>query len=249
VKRIDNYYSATTDQKKHWPALDGDLSVDVAVIGAGMTGVATAVELAERGLQVALLEANQIGWGATGRNGGQVTGSLSGDRAMQKQLEKKHGVDAEHFIWQLRWRGHDIIKERIARYNIDCDLKTGHLFTAWSYEDLPEFEAMVDEAERRGMGDEVSLLTQADVHERLQTPLYHGAVLNTKNLHLHSLKLCLGEALAAESLGVKIFESTPVTDIKSTSGKPTEVITESGTVHARQVVIAGNAHHRLMRRE
>jgi len=249
VRRIDNYYSATLGNSTSWPALDEDLRVDVAIVGAGISGVATAVELAERGFQVALLEANQVGWGAPGRNGGQVTGSLSGDAAMLKQLRKQHGSEAEDFIWQLRWRGHDIITERIKRYNIDCDLKTGHLFPAWLPEDIPELEQLVNYAHARGMEKDVQLLSKDQVHERLQTPLYYGAVFNRKNLHLHSLKLCVGEAMAASSLGVKIFESTRVVDIKSTDQQPVTVKTETGIVRADKVILAGNAYHRLMRQQ
>ncbi len=246
---MNNYYTASVPNRRNWPSLSGDLSADVAIVGAGMTGAATAVELAERGYQVVLLDAKQVGWGATGRNGGQVTGSLSGDNAMLKQLRKTQGDAAADFIWNLRWRGHDIINERVKRYNINCDLKTGHLFTAWSDADLPEFESMVNEAHRRGMQDSVSLLSKQEVHERLDTPLYCGAILNTKNLHLHSLKLCLGEAIAAESLGATIYENTPVHDVQMPTGKPVQLITDSGTVQAQQVVLAGNAYHRLMRRQ
>jgi len=249
MQRIDNYYSATLKTTKNWPALDGDLTVDVAVVGAGITGVATTLELVERGYTVALLEANRVGWGATGRNGGQVTGSLSGDTAMLKQLRRKHGSDATDFIWQLRWRGHDIITKRIAQYGIDCDLKTGHLFTAWTDADMPEFERMVQEAHTRGMSDTVSLLNREEVQQRLQTPLYFGAIHNSKNLHLHSLKLCMGEALAAENLGAQIFESTAVVAIDSVGHQGVSVRTKTGTVHAKKVVIAGNAYHRLKRRQ
>lgn len=244
-----NYYTESLDNRKTWPELDGDIETDVAIVGAGITGVATAVELAERGLRVALLDANHVGWGATGRNGGQVTGSLSGDNAMLKQLRKSHGPDAEEFVWNLRWRGHDIIRKRIERYNIDCDLKTGHLFTAWTKNELPGFAAMVTEAHQRGMESDVTLLSKSDLHDRLDTPLYHGAVLNTKNLHLHSLKLCLGEALAAESLGAAIYENTTVKRIRTPTGQRHQLITDKGTVHAKQIVLAGNAYHRLMRRQ
>ena len=246
---MQNYYTSSLNSQKTWPKLDGNINTDVAIIGAGITGVATAVELSERGFKVALLDAKHVGWGATGRNGGQVTGSLSGDSAMLKQLRKTHGAQAEEFVWNLRWRGHDIIHKRVERYEIDCDLKTGHLFTAWTEKELPEFRALVDEAHRRGMQSDVTLLSKHDLHERLETPLYHGAVLNTKNLHLHSLKLCLGEALAAESLGASIYEHTPVNDIRTPAGQAAQVVTDTGIVHAQHVILAGNAYHRLMSRQ
>ena len=90
----------------------------VAIIGGGFTGVATAVELAERGLKVAIVETNRIGWGASGRNGGQVTGSLSGDEAMRAQMRNHLGAEVDDFIWHLRWRGHQVIEQRVARRDI-----------------------------------------------------------------------------------------------------------------------------------
>ena len=106
---------------------------------------------------------------------------------------------------------------------------------------------MVQEAHDRGMQNDVSLLSKNELHARLGTPLYHGAVHNTRNMHLHSLKLCMGEALAAESLGVRIFENTSVTDIRTPAEQGVRVVTAKGTVQAKQVVLAGNAYHRLMR--
>ena len=110
MQRIDNYYSSTANDPFEYPQLINEISCDIAIVGGGLTGVATAVELSELGYSVVLLEANRIGWGASGRNGGQVTGSLSGDSAMLKQLQLQDGFDAAKFIWDLRWRGQDIIK-------------------------------------------------------------------------------------------------------------------------------------------
>src|SRR3990167_6469313 len=127
AERCPSYYSASLNEETDYPTLQGEVSVDVVIIGGGFTGVASAVELAERGLKVAIVEANKIGWGATGRNGGQVTGSLSGDAAMRKQMRNSLGEEVDDFIWHLRWRGHAIIEQRVAKYGIACDLKHGHL--------------------------------------------------------------------------------------------------------------------------
>lgn len=246
MDRIDNYYTATINDHTAYPPLDGDIDVDIAVVGGGFTGIASAVELAERGFSVAVCEASRIGWGATGRNGGQVTGSLSGDEAMLQQLRRTQGKDAEDFIWHLRWEGHNIIKERIARYAIECDLKTGHLQTAWKEQDIPEYQAMVELAHSYGLGEDVAWLSKEQVHAILDTPLYHGGVHNKRNMHLHSLNLCLGEARAAASLGVKIFEQTKVLDIKG--GRKPALKTATGTIRAKKIILAGNAYHRLARK-
>src|SRR5690606_9650634 len=178
--RAPSYYSATLNQEPDYPTLQGQVSVDVAIIGGGFTGVATAVELAERGLKVAIVEAHKIGWGATGRNGGQVTGSLSGDEAMRKQMRNRLGSEVDDFIWHLRWRGHDIIKNRVARYGIECDLKHGHLHAAMKPSHMAELTSSYEEAQRRGMGDSVTLLDREGVRSHLPSELYSGALKNTR---------------------------------------------------------------------
>ena len=243
-ERINNYYTATLNDRRQYAPLDGDDQADIAIVGGGLTGVATALELAERGKSVILLESNRLGWGASGRNGGQVTGSLSGDEAMFRQLQRQEGSDAVNFIRHLRWHGHDIIKQRVAKYAIECDLKFGHLYTAWSKQDVPNLKRILDDACDAGLENEVRWLDTDEVHERLATPLYHGGILNNRNMHLHSLNLCVGEARAADSLGVRIHEHTSVTDIQP--GNQVRVKTSSGTVSAGAVVLAGNAYHRLM---
>jgi len=241
--RTQSYYTATMSGETNYPALEGTHTVDVAIIGGGFTGVATAVELAERGLKVAIVDAKKIGWGASGRNGGQVTGSLSGDGAMRKQLQKKVGHAAEDFIWHLRWRGHEIIQQRVAKYGIQCDLKHGHLHAAYQPTHMAELQSSHDEAVRRGMGEDVKLLDRQQVMDMLETDVYHGALYNTRNMHLHPLNLCLGEARAAASLGALIFEDSEVTEI--THGPNTAVLTSRGRINARKVLLAGDAYHKL----
>ncbi|WP_174875142.1 NAD(P)/FAD-dependent oxidoreductase [Vogesella oryzae] len=241
--RSPSYYSATIQQESDYPPLQGTVAVDVAIIGGGFTGVASAVELAERGLKVAIVEQNKIGWGASGRNGGQVTGSLSGDEAMRKQMRNTLGNAVDDFIWWLRWRGHDIILQRVAKYGIACDLKHGHLHAAMKPAHMAELRSSFEEAQRRGMGDQVTLLDAAGVREHLATDLYQGALKNTRNLHLHPLNLCLGEARAAASLGALIFEHTEVLDI--VHGATPAIVTAQGRINARQVLLAGDVYHKL----
>lgn len=243
TERCNSYYTATLNQDTDYPTLQGRHSVDVVIIGGGFTGVATAVELAEKGLKVAIVESNKIGWGATGRNGGQVTGSLSGDGAMRKQMRAKLGDDVDDFIWHLRWRGHEIIKQRVEKYAIKCDLKHGHLHAAYKPSHMPDLRNDYEEAVRRGLGDEVSLLDRSQVRDLLQSDLYHGAIKNTRNMHLHPLNLCIGEARAAESLGALIFENSEVLEI--IHGDKPGIRTAHGQIDAKQVMLAGDVYHKL----
>ena len=243
AQRAPSYYNASINDHTQYPTLQGMVEVDVAIIGGGFTGVASAVELAERGLKVAIVETNRIGWGASGRNGGQVTGSLSGDEAMRKQMRARLGDDVDDFIWHLRFRGHQIIEQRVQRYGIDCDLKHGHLHAAMKPSHLTELRAFAEEAERRGMGDQVQLLDREGIRQNLDSPLYLGALKNLRNLHLHPLNLCLGEARAAHSLGALIFENSEVLEI--VHGDRPAVITAQGRVNAKQVMLAGDVYHKL----
>ncbi len=244
-ERINSYYSATVNDNTQYPKLEQDIKTDVAIIGGGFSGVSTAIFLAERGFEVALLEANRIGWGASGRNGGQITGSLSGEQVMLKQLNKKMDSEAENFIWQLGWRGHKIIKQRVEKYSIECDLTHGHLIAAYKPSHMKSLCSDYEYACQRGMENELTLLKKDDIPQFLEASIYFGGLRNQYNMHVHSLNLCLGEAQAAASLGVQIFEQTHVIDIQY--GNQPVILTDTGRVKSDAVIIAGNAYHKLGR--
>ena len=121
-----SYYAASVNEATDYPVLTGGHSADVCVVGAGFTGIATALTLAERGFSVAVVEANRVGWGASGRNGGQLINGISG----LHKIGKKHGAGISDMLWDLRWRGNDIVHERVEKYDIQCDQKTGFVETA-----------------------------------------------------------------------------------------------------------------------
>ena len=135
-EHTSSYYAATANERTDYPVLEGSKSVDVCVVGAGFTGVSTALGLAERGYSVALVEANRVGWGASGRNGGHLINGISG----LEKIRKNHGNGIADTLWDLRWRGNDIIYDRVEKYGIDCDLKSGFVETAIKPRQLAELE-------------------------------------------------------------------------------------------------------------
>ena len=237
-----SYYAATANDTTDFAPLQGAQTADVCVSGAGYTGISTALHLAERGYNVHIVEANKVGWGASGRNGGQFSGGISGEERMAKRL----GQDGEKLIWEMRWEGQNIIRKRVQQYNIQCDLKFGHLDVAIKRRHLRELQEEHDRMERHNFPSEFRMLSREETQEALGTNAYIGGLLNMDDGHLHPLNLCIGEARAAVSQGVTIYEQSQVLSIEK-GGRP-KVITEQGSVSAEFVVIAGNAYHALERK-
>lgn len=237
----ESYYAATVNDFTDFAPLQGARSADVCVIGAGFTGISTALHLAERGYNVHVVEANKVGWGASGRNGGQLIGGISGER----KIARHHNRDIEELFSELRWAGHTIVRERIQTYGIQCDLKFGYLDVAIRQRHLRTFQDDYERLQKSGFPHELRLLSKDQTRETIGTDAYIGALLNMGNGHLHPLNLCIGEARAAQSHGATIYEQSPVLDI--TKGSKPKVITERGSVTADYVVIAGNAYHALER--
>ena len=234
-----SYYAASVNEVTDYPALEGSVSADVCVVGAGFTGVATALTLAERGYSVALVEANRVGWGASGRNGGQLINGING----HAKIEKKHGARAGDMLWDMGWRGHEIIYERVRKYGIDCDLKSGFVDVALKPRQVEEIEEYAEQRQRRQFPYPYEVWDRDKTRDMLGTDAYLGAFVCYRDGHLHPLNLCIGEARAAERLGARIFEQSPVIDIEH-GARPT-VKTEAGSVQADVVVLAGNAYSRL----
>ena len=233
-----SYYAATVNEVTDYPRLKEDIRADVCVVGGGFTGISTALSLAERSYKVCVLEANRIGWGASGRNGGQMIGGLSGTA----RLEKKNPAHAD-MIWDMGWRGHEIIRDRVERYDIDCDLKHGYVDVALKERHLRDFEAANEELARRNYPFEHRMMSRDETCDALGTEHYIGALLNMGNGHLHPLNLCIGEAKAAESLGAVLHEQSAA--LKIEHGDAVRISTAEGSVTADFVLLAGNAYQFL----
>ena len=235
-----SWYAATRNAATDYPVLRGEHRCDVAVVGGGFSGVSTSLFLAERGYDVALLEANRIGWGASGRNGGQL---IAGFTDVAK-FAAKFGDAAASMVRRIGLEGRDILVARVADHAIDCDLKFGYLDVAARGRpaELRGLEAQLEDGLRHNYPHELRLIGERDLGNWLRSDRYVAGLSNAGNGHLHPLNLCIGEAHAASALGAKIFEQTRVTRIRH--GATPLVETEAGKVIARKVVLAGNAYLR-----
>ncbi len=242
LQHTGSYYAASVIHNTGYPPLRGAHSADVCIIGAGFTGISTAICLAERGYQVRVVEANKVGWGASGRNGGQLIAGIAGEKYIANHW-RKNPCD---LFGELRWEGHRIIRERVRQYDIECDLKFGYLDVAIRKRHLTALQQDHDHLTNSEFPYDVRMLSRDETCETIGTTAYIGALLNMGNGHLHPLNLCIGEARAAAMLGAAIHEHSPVIKIEK-SRRPC-VVTAEGSVTADSVVLAGNAYHRLERK-
>lgn len=230
-----SYYEASVARPPASPALDHDTHTDVVVVGGGFAGLSAAIELADRGMRVVLLEAERIGYGASGRNGGQaIVGYASGQGPFEAQL----GRHDARLAWDMSLEGIDMIHERMQRFAIDCDWVSGYLYVADSARKARQLLEDV-EAQHRDYGFACETVTGADVSRFIASPRYQAAAYEQTSGHLHPLKYALGLARAAQSLGVTLHEYTPAMAM-STQGTGVRIQTAKGTVNARFAVIAGN---------
>ncbi len=205
---------------------------DVCVIGAGFTGLSAALDLRAKGFSVVLVDAHRPGWGASGRNGGQVIVGFANDRTVLEQL----GGDAKR-AWRLSVDAVGLLRERIAKHTIDCDFVPGYLTVATRSKRVPELRAWMDMVAQRFDYPHMSWLD--DAHERIDSEHYLSGVYDSYSGHVHPLRYCLGLAEAARKAGVAIHAHSPVTRI--VEGAQPVVETEQGAVQCRYLVIAGNA--------
>ncbi|MEO7240818.1 MAG: FAD-binding oxidoreductase [Sphingomicrobium sp.] len=234
---LGNYYRATANPVAVQPPLIGNATCDVIVIGGGFTGAAAALAAAERGASVILLEAETIGFGASGRNGGQL---IPGLRWTARDLIAAFGLERARAIHALAMAAVDRVKARIARHAIACDLASGHLETAHKPADFVQMRDEVDLLTGKFGRTGLDLVAPADVAQYVRTNVYHGGVFDRDGGHFHPLNYVLGLAAAAISAGATIHEHSPVTAITDSGGK-VGVTTARGSVVAAQAILAADA--------
>jgi len=232
----ESYYTATMNPRQECPALEGEVRADVCVIGGGYTGLSSAIHLAERGYSVVLLEAERIGWGASGRNGGQCS---VGQRKAQDDLEKAYGKEEARRLWDLGVEAVAIVRQLIEQYGIECDLKRGCLQAALKHSDAAWYRQYADHMQSE-YGFEMRYLEGAELEYFSGTDVFCGGLVEYASAHLHALNYALGLADAAQALGVQIFEGSRVKNYDR--ARPTRVTTEQGSVTADYVVLGCNGY-------
>ena len=232
----NSYYAATALRGPGLAPLAGDRRCDVAIVGGGLAGLSAALDLADRGLQVVLLEARELGWGASGRNGGQAIHGLACE---QDVIEQQLGLDDARRVWALSIEALDLLRQRIARHAIDCDWRDGYLGLATNARKGAALAAWADHIDSV-YGYALARVTPHDLPRWIASPRFHSGVHDPRSGHLHPLKYTLGLARAAAAAGAQLHERSPVTALRH--GTQPQLVTATGTVTARQVLLAGNVY-------
>ena len=236
----NSWYAATANPFPAWPALSTDLVCDVVVVGGGYTGLAAALALAERGYNTVLIEAERIGWGASGRNGGQI---VSGFGAAAGTLGRLAGRQDAQRLWDMAEEAKRLLAERVARHGIACDLSWGYLIAALTRGQMREIEADRTACERFGYAG-LRAVGREEMAGLVASGLYCGGAVDEGGGQLHPLNYALGLAEAARGTGARLFEGSKALALAGgeTASAPVTVRTAGGTVTARHAVLAGNAY-------
>jgi gamma-glutamylputrescine oxidase len=237
MEHIRSWYAASANPAPRREALQGDATADVCVVGGGIAGCSTALHLAERGYQVVLLEGKRVAWGASGRSGGQA---IFGFAAGQDKLIAQVGRDDARRMFDLSVEALDLLKERVARHAIDCDLHWGQMHVAIKPRHETELQAWREELARDYGYTSLRWLGRDEVRGLLATERYRGGLYDTRSGHLHPLNYTLGLAAAAEAAGVRICEDSEVTRLEQ--GDTVVVHTAGGRVRAKHVALCCNAY-------
>jgi gamma-glutamylputrescine oxidase len=233
-----SYYLATAQDAPRRPQLLGETTADLCVVGGGCTGLSAALHAAERGLSVVLLEGGRVGWGASGRNGGQI---IPGLRKSAPELIARYGPDEARALFDLALEARSLALDLIQRHAIACDLRlTGHLAAAAKASDMEHYAREIDALAKAMDYPHARLVSKADMASELSSPGYCGGLIDELGGHYHPLNYTIGLARAAEAAGVAIREDSAAARLSQTAAG-VRVETAMGAVTATKVVLAGDA--------
>lgn len=233
-----SWYAASCDEPDLQPELQESISCDVCIIGAGFTGLSAALTLADSGVDVVLLDAHRVGWGASGRNGGQLG---SGQRLEQDELEQRYGLQQARSLWDIAEASKRHVKKLIKAHDIDCDYRAGIVHVNHKRRFDRETEAYVAKLNEKYQYEHISFANQNEIRQRLASEAYYSGSVDTGSGHLHPLKLAFGYARAACEKNVRVYENTEV--VKYTDAKGRVVVkTKRGDISTRQLLLACNGY-------
>ncbi|MFC3691132.1 NAD(P)/FAD-dependent oxidoreductase [Chenggangzhangella methanolivorans] len=227
-----SYYAAANPAPASRPPLEGAVRADVAIIGAGFTGLSAALHLAGAGLKAVVLEQARIGWGASGRNGGQLH---TGQRHDQDELERVVGLDDAHKLWDMAEDAKALLRGLIDQHDIACSLETGLIHVDHKPAFVRHSHAYAEKLARDYDYPHVEPLSREELYELVKSEGYHGGSIDRRGGHLDPLALAYGLARAAETAGATIHEGARVRRL--TGGARPTLETERGEVSAEAVLI------------
>ena len=233
----ETYYSATAALLPPFAPLQRSVSADICVVGGGIAGCAAALTLAERGYRVVLLEAERVGWGASGRSGGQVMYGLAVEQAA---LEQELGIADARRVWQISLDGLEWLKSRIRRHAIECDWTAGQMYTAIKPRQWRHLQGWQEQLSRGYDYQSTRLIERSELRSLIDSERYIGALYDGNSGHLHPLRYTLGLARAAAAAGVAIHEGSRLRSY-AIRGERVELSTEQGRVDCGYAIFAGNA--------
>ena len=234
----DSWYAASAGPPPVFPESEGDCHVDVAVVGGGFTGLSSALHLAQAGRDVLLLDAHRVGWGASGRNGGQVG---SGQRCEQDELERWLGDEHAHTLWRMGEAAKHKVQSLMAQHRIDCDYVPGILYTEMQARHTAASHAYAEKLRSEYGYDQIEPVDHADSCAWVDSPRYAGGYVDWGAGHIHPLKFAFGLARAAAEAGVSVRERCRVLDITDTKSGVV-LRTERGTITARKLILGCNGY-------
>lgn len=237
TKHTLSYYAASKNQDLRFPTLKGSHVADVCIVGSGITGATAALELTNKGYSVIVLEANRVGWGASGRSGGQA---IFGWASEQHTLEKLVGESDAKKLWELSIEALALTKNNIKKYNIDCDWRDGMVHLGMKSRHDKELKEWYANLTERYQYDSLELWDKEQVRENIDSDKYTSGMLDRNSGHLHPLNYTLGLTNAAQAAGAQFFEESAV--IKIEHGDPATLFTKHGEVKANHVILACNAY-------